>query len=732
MHHYSEVSDWIGFFSMKQLFTRPRWPLVLLVTVVVISFVAFWLSLQLWQQQLNTAYLQQLSRNAALLAMHPLREQNAPALSQTLQALQQHSVLPLKALAVYDKNQQIFAATPGAEAVLSSYSPAPNEVQPVTLVDGIQLFSVPIWADLIQSGRHDLPVPAISSEQLGHLLLVAESSGSAPLWLLWPLINLVFLATLLSYWWHKQRQQKRQRQQLLLSQQLQQGLPADISGNEFLPVIEAWQQQQQRVQQQQRSVQRDAEQRLLQQEQLHAHTAENLLQLQQSFQLLQQHSKSSDQQLKFWLELCHRSAQLSAAELRSKIHALQLLSQLHAANFELQPDHVWLPDWLAQHAAQWFADGKIPSQFVFDEDPQAYQFKTNIDPQLLSNLCQIFAAYCHNAAAEQDILFSYRLREVPQKQLKLTFKYAGAGFSARWRQLLLAPPEGALALDDVEAEVARRLLQVLHGSIQLHSLEDLGFQLEILLPLSWQKTSQSKLCQSVLVCDQRTCRLPILKQSLAAIGEQVHSVNALSALPDALQLRLVDLVVLVLPDDKELVQAYAHTINSLEARYQLLCFATDDAALLWQPLLNTQIQPLPLLLNRVSTVLQQMNELGNQQLLVVDDNLTNLKYVQAMLAGGGLRIDIAMTGHEAIAMAAHNRYQLILMDIQLPDLAGTEVTKRIRQLRHHQQTSILAFTAHALPDEIASFRLAGMDDVLIKPLDTHKIAHILARLSPAE
>ena len=79
-------------------------------------------------------------------------------------------------------------------------------------------------------------------------------------------------------------------------------------------------------------------------------------------------------------------------------------------------------------------------------------------------------------------------------------------------------------------------------------------------------------------------------------------------------------------------------------------------------------------------------------------------------------------------MASNNRYQLILMDIQLPDLPGTEVTKQIRQLRHHQQTIILAFTAHAMPDEIASFRLAGMDDVLIKPLDTKKIAHILGRI----
>jgi CheY-like chemotaxis protein len=89
-----------------------------------------------------------------------------------------------------------------------------------------------------------------------------------------------------------------------------------------------------------------------------------------------------------------------------------------------------------------------------------------------------------------------------------------------------------------------------------------------------------------------------------------------------------------------------------------------------------------------------------------------------------------VTGQEALKLASNSRYQLILMDIQLPDLSGVEVTKRIRQLRHHQQTVILAFTGHALPEEAASFRLAGMDDVMIKPLDARKIAHILSKVRP--
>lgn len=717
---------------MKQLFTRPQWPLVLLAIVVVLSLAASWFSLQMWQQQQHNTYLHQLSRHAALLAMHPLREQNMQALSQTLQALQQHSAVPLQALAVYDKNQQLFVATQGSEAVLSNYSPVPSATQPVIFADGTQLFSVPIWADMVQQGRHDLPVPAISSEQLGHLLLVAESSSAVPLWLFLPIISLVVVATVLLYGWQLKKQQKRQRQQLLLSQQLQQGSVVELQGQDYALLIEAWQQQQQRNQQQLRLVARDAELRLQQQEQLHAHTAETLLQLQQSHQQLKQHSHSCDQQLKFWLELCHRSDSLSAEELRSKIQALQLLSQLHAADFTLQPDHLWLPDWLAQKAPQWFADNHIPEQFIFDEDPQAYQFKINIDPKLLSVLCHIFNAYCQQAAAGQDILLSYRLREVPQKQLKLTFKYAGAGFSLRWRQLLLGHGDIELTLDDVEAEVARRLLEVLHGTISLNSLEDLGTQLDILLPVSWQKTSQLRLCQSILVLDEHRSRLPLIKQSLAAIGEQVHGVAMLSALPEAVQLRLVDLVIVLLPENYDALHQDAAQLTELAQRYQLLFFASDKARLLWQPLLSTRLLPMPLLLNHVSHALKHPHELGNQQLLVVDDNLTNLKYVQAMLSGGGLRIDIAMTGQDAIKMATNNRYQLILMDIQLPDLAGTEVTKRIRQLRHHQHTTILAFTAHALPDEIAGFRLAGMDDVLIKPLDTRKIAHILEKLSPAD
>jgi CheY-like chemotaxis protein len=124
---------------------------------------------------------------------------------------------------------------------------------------------------------------------------------------------------------------------------------------------------------------------------------------------------------------------------------------------------------------------------------------------------------------------------------------------------------------------------------------------------------------------------------------------------------------------------------------------------------------------------------NSMRLLVVDDNKTNLAFVKAMLSQQQFEVDTAATGTEAIRLAKSSRYQLILMDIQLPDMSGILATHMIRQLPQHQDTVIMAFTAHALPDEISQFHQAGMNDVVIKPLDVYKVADLIRRcqqLSP--
>ena len=111
----------------------------------------------------------------------------------------------------------------------------------------------------------------------------------------------------------------------------------------------------------------------------------------------------------------------------------------------------------------------------------------------------------------------------------------------------------------------------------------------------------------------------------------------------------------------------------------------------------------------------------------MDDNKTNLAFVKAILSQQQLDVDTAATGAEAIRLAKSRRYQLILMDIQLPDMSGILATHMIRQLPQHQDTVIMAFTAHALPEEIQQFHQAGMNDVVIKPLDAQKVADLIRR-----
>jgi CheY-like chemotaxis protein len=121
-------------------------------------------------------------------------------------------------------------------------------------------------------------------------------------------------------------------------------------------------------------------------------------------------------------------------------------------------------------------------------------------------------------------------------------------------------------------------------------------------------------------------------------------------------------------------------------------------------------------------------------LLIVDDNETNQAFLQAVLALYPFTLAAEYTGQAALERCSQQQFDLILMDIQLPDMSGIEVTQQLRKRPEFQKTTILAFTAHALPEEIERFKQAGMNDVVIKPLDSKKVTTLLrwCQLQPDE
>jgi CheY-like chemotaxis protein len=126
-------------------------------------------------------------------------------------------------------------------------------------------------------------------------------------------------------------------------------------------------------------------------------------------------------------------------------------------------------------------------------------------------------------------------------------------------------------------------------------------------------------------------------------------------------------------------------------------------------------------------------------ILIAEDNEINALLTRTLLSKLGHR-PTGVTGGEAAvaawaqARAAGNPYDLILMDIHMPDVDGLEAARRIRALESSPRTPIVALTANAFAEDREAALGAGMDDFLVKPLDRVRLRAILdgiASLSPS-
>jgi signal transduction histidine kinase/CheY-like chemotaxis protein len=116
--------------------------------------------------------------------------------------------------------------------------------------------------------------------------------------------------------------------------------------------------------------------------------------------------------------------------------------------------------------------------------------------------------------------------------------------------------------------------------------------------------------------------------------------------------------------------------------------------------------------------------------LLVEDNDSNRRVVSMMLGELGVDADEAAGGHEAIDRASERDYDVILMDVQMPDLDGLEATRRIRAQERDHRAAIVALTANVFESDEARCRAAGMDGYLQKPLTLDTLSAALAAAAP--
>jgi two-component system, cell cycle response regulator DivK len=109
--------------------------------------------------------------------------------------------------------------------------------------------------------------------------------------------------------------------------------------------------------------------------------------------------------------------------------------------------------------------------------------------------------------------------------------------------------------------------------------------------------------------------------------------------------------------------------------------------------------------------------MAGEQILVVEDNQKNMKLFRDVLLATGYRTLEATTGGQAVELAVEHAPDLVLMDIQLPDIDGVEVLGRLRADERTASTPVLALTAQAMRGDRERFLAAGFDGYLAKPVN---------------
>jgi signal transduction histidine kinase/HPt (histidine-containing phosphotransfer) domain-containing protein len=125
---------------------------------------------------------------------------------------------------------------------------------------------------------------------------------------------------------------------------------------------------------------------------------------------------------------------------------------------------------------------------------------------------------------------------------------------------------------------------------------------------------------------------------------------------------------------------------------------------------------------QLSSVNDSMDQLRGTMVLVAEDNLVNQMLVRKVLDKVGCKVDIASNGLEAIERLKSKKYEVILMDVQMPEMDGFETTRYIRnQLPGGTEIPIIAMTAHAFGSDVTKCLTSGMNDYISKPFKSEEL-----------
>jgi CheY-like chemotaxis protein len=255
----------------------------------------------------------------------------------------------------------------------------------------------------------------------------------------------------------------------------------------------------------------------------------------------------------------------------------------------------------------------------------------------------------------------------------------------------------------------------------------------------------------VLVVDDHPVSLEILKRQLAGWQmEAVSFASANAALKNVEKGEKYDLVITdhympemdgtmlaaklrQLPQGKDLPLIMLSSLGTnihqaKELHLAALLSKPVKQSHLHRVLVETLTTPAPSPAPSTPKVIVEHTQHPALRILLAEDNVVNQKVATHMLARLGYAVEIANNGVEALQAMQQAPYDVILMDVQMPEMDGIEATRLIHeQWPPEQRPYIIAMTAHALTGDAERCLAAGMDDYVSKPVDRDKLEAALER-----
>ncbi|HEY0845510.1 MAG TPA: response regulator [Noviherbaspirillum sp.] len=312
--------------------------------------------------------------------------------------------------------------------------------------------------------------------------------------------------------------------------------------------------------------------------------------------------------------------------------------------------------------------------------------------------------------------------------------------------------------------ISRRLVEMMGGVISLQSEPGVGSTFSFSLSFGIGALSMAALpslperllgCR-VLVVDDNPAAREILTNIVDGFGLQVKAVSnaadALIAIRNADAVSPYDLVLadLGMPDMNGVELARAIRQAGLEHLPKVIlvtAFGRDDvmrqaedapiAAILFKPIDQSLLHDT--FVNVLATDATPRRDTRAQRLLprfdgcrvlLVEDNEVNQQIAREMLTATGLQVDVAANGRialEKLFAGEPDTYDLVLMDIQMPEMGGHAATRRIRMEERFMDLPIVAMTAHATPEEREECMKSGMQDHITKPINPEHFYQTLTR-----